>query len=214
MEDRAAIGIFGGAFDPVHIGHVAVAEAALRHLGIGVLILVPTGTPPHKTDHPLAPAQHRIAMLARACEKIPRTEISHYETERPGPSYSADTLRYFRTLYPERKLYFVVGDDSLADLPEWRNPAEIFALATLAVYERAGTDPEKMGRAERVFAELPDAVGKIERIGGAPLSVASSEIRRKIAAGLKPDGITDDTYAYILRHGLYGAGGEGGLCVR
>ena len=127
------IGIFGGSFDPVHIEHVRLAEAAVESLALDALLIMPAHTPPHKTDKALSSDGDRLEMCRLAFEGCKKTQVSDYEMRAGGTSFTYLTCRHFRRLYPEAKLYWLVGTDMLRDFPSWKNPEEILSLATLAV---------------------------------------------------------------------------------
>ena len=130
------IGIFGGSFDPVHIEHVRLAEAAVESLALDALLIMPAHTPPHKTDKALSSDGDRLEMCRLAFEGCKKTQVSDYEMRAGGTSFTYLTCRHFRKLYPEAKLYWLVGTDMLRDFPSWKNPEEILSLATLAVCAR------------------------------------------------------------------------------
>jgi len=187
------LGVFGGTFDPPHIGHVIVAQDAWQALGLDLVLFVPARLPPHKRDRALAPAELRRAMVQAAVAGDPRFEVDETELRRSGPSYTVDTLRELRERYPESALFLLLGADQVQQFHTWRAPEEIARLATLVVLSRGG--------AENVAPTLdvPYRVVPVTRI-----DLSATEIRRRVAAGepiryLVPPGVE----AIIQREGLY-----------
>ena len=128
MNDPSRIGVFGGTFDPIHTGHLAIAHAALEQACLDKVLFVIAANPPHKHDNAITPASLRAAMTASAIAGIPAFEICSIEIDRPGPSYTADTLMGLHEQYAPAELFFIVGYDSAIDLPHWRNPEKLFNL--------------------------------------------------------------------------------------
>ncbi|MBA3417053.1 MAG: nicotinate-nucleotide adenylyltransferase [Chloroflexia bacterium] len=194
------IGIFGGTFDPIHVGHLIVA-ADLRHaLTLDRVLFVPAGRPPHKAADLVSADGDRLAMLELALATEPKAEISTVDLERPGPSYTVDLLAILRAGFPVARLVFLMGEDSLRDLPTWRNPDEIARLADFGVAARPGVafDPEA------VYAQVPAARGRLSLVETVQLSISSSDIRRRVRQGapirhLVPCAVED----YIAERGLY-----------
>ena len=188
------IGIFGGTFDPPHIGHLAVADAAVRQLHLDALYLVPAYLPPHKLRHAFSSSpRDRERMTRLALHGIPRVKISTIELRRRGISYTVDTLRAFRKKFRSAVLFLIIGEDTLDQFSSWRKPEEILTLADIVVYRRTGCSPKS-------------PKGKIEPIvlHGRRINVSSTEIRNRIASG-KPAGsfLPGAVDAYIRKHRLY-----------
>ena len=189
------VGVFGGAFDPPHRVHRALARLALRHLGLDVLHVIPTGYAWHKT-RPLSPAVHRLAMCRLAFARLNRVVIDARELARPGPSYTADTLAELRTQDPQAELLLLIGADQWRALPSWQRWRDVLALATPVVAARPG-------------AALADApLGPPPRTLPWPArDVSSTAVRCAAAAGadvaelaaLVPMAVA----RYIVAHGLY-----------
>jgi len=185
------LGIYGGAFDPPHLGHLVAASDACQALGLHRLLWIPSAV------HPLKPVRTppalRLEMVRAAIGDDPRFAADDLELRRAGPSYTVDTLRALRAREPDAELFFVTGADNLAELPRWREPDEIARLATLAVVSRAGdTVP-----ANPEYPAVPVAVTRVD--------VSSTEVRRRVAAGesiryLVPEAVR----AVIARERLYG----------
>jgi nicotinate-nucleotide adenylyltransferase len=213
------VGILGGTFNPIHVGHLVFAEAFRERLGLDRVLFVPAGTPPHKSPHGLAPALHRYAMVALAVAGHPAFVASAVEVERAGPSYSADTVEMLAGEWPGARLVFLMGSDAFLDLPTWRTPERIGAFATLAVGHRTGSAFDPDGAAAReVLARLgqggwrrippgaPEALapGDCVLVGTRSLPISARDIRCQLAAGesvryLVPLLVTE----YIAAHGLY-----------
>jgi nicotinate-nucleotide adenylyltransferase len=192
------IGVFGGTFDPPHLGHLVIAEHAAAQLALEQVLFVPTGVPPHKRDRAVAAARHRLAMTRRAVRGNPRFEVSTAETRRRGASYTVETLRAIAQSCPGTRLFLVLGEDSLRDFPTWHEPEAILRLATLAVA------PRPLGAASRSRPSLGGR-RRIVRIEAPRLEISSSAIRERVRRGrviryLVPDPVA----AYIARHHLYG----------
>lgn len=178
------IGLYGGAFDPVHVGHTAVASAA-KNFGLDKIIFIPTGSMPHKKGCE-ASGEDRIAMLRLAAEG--EYLISDYEVRRNEVSYSADTIEHFKAEYPNDEIYFIIGDDSYGYIDKWKDPERIFASARVLVYPREGLEV------------LPPAIGLDCEI----VDVSSSEIREKIKRGESAAGLLKkEVYDYIKGKNLY-----------
>jgi len=196
------LGVLGGTFDPPHVGHLELAEVAIEHLGLDRLLFVPAGDPWRKAGQPLSAPEHRLAMTRLAVDSLPRVEVSTLEMERPGPSYSVDTLGDLLARYgPETELYLVLGQDALLDLPNWKEPHRIVALAWLAVALRSpGRDLD--------LTELEAAVpGISRRLVILPMSfvdVSGTAIREWARKGVSLDGLVPlAVEAYIKEHALY-----------
>jgi nicotinate-nucleotide adenylyltransferase len=197
---RGALGVFGGTFDPIHVAHLAVAEAARDALGLERVLFIPAGEPPHKRDRPITPAVHRLAMVEAAIADNPGFATSRIEIDRAGPSYSVETLAALSTGTAQR-LAFIVSAEAYADLPTWHQPERLLELATLVVAPRdgfPGADSASLGRA------VPTIAARVVFLDGPRMRLSASEIRARAAAGrslryLVPDAVA----AYIGDHALY-----------
>ena len=200
------LGIFGGSFDPVHEGHLLLAECCLEQASLDKIWFLPTAEQPLKPAGPLANSAHRLAMLELACQTRPEFETSSLEIDRGGVSYSVDTLETIHTELPGAELFFLMGADSLADLPAWRRPNDICRLAIPLVVHRAN-EPEPDFEVLRPLvsgARLQEI--RAHQVDMPPTPISSSEIRALIAAGgdwqpLVPRGVAE----YVEQHGLYAA---------
>jgi nicotinate-nucleotide adenylyltransferase len=193
------LGLFGGTFDPIHLGHLILAEQCREACALDQVWFVVAGAPPHKQGE-RTPVVHRIEMVRIAIAGHPGFVASDLEARRPGPHYSFETLEAVRRDRPEDELFFLIGADSLVDLPTWKNPEEIARLATIVVVNRPGID------------RVDPAVGPRLVPGGAscrsvtipPIGIASNDLRRRLAEQksiryMVPRGVE----AYIQAQGLY-----------
>lgn len=189
------VGVLGGTFDPIHIGHLLLAEAAREELALGKVLFVPAGHQWRKeqVDRDIAPAEHRLAMVKLAIEGSDAFEASPIEVDREGPSYTADTLAALRAEMPEARLWFIVGSDALADMPHWHQVDRIFQQATVCVAGRPGENELEATFEERVTRlEMPE------------IEISSTAIRERVRAGKSVRYMLPDTVAdYIREHHLY-----------
>lgn len=186
------IGLFGGTFDPPHLGHLIVAAEVHTRLRLDRLVFVPAADPPHKQGRVRTPAALRLAMVRAAVAGDERFEVDDLELRRGGPSYTVDTLREYRHRHPEAELYFLVGADQLREFRSWRAPDEVARLARLAVFERAG----EPAAAENGYPVLPVPVLRID--------ISATEVRRRVAAGESVRYlVTEPVRAIIERERLY-----------
>lgn len=170
--------MLGGTFDPPHLGHLIVAGEARAQLGLDRVVLVPAGLPPHKPSGPTLSAELRLRLLAAAVRGEPGLTVSRVEIDRPGPSYTADTLEAIAAGEPGAGLWFILGADQLVKLPTWRDPERILAAARLAIAPRAGvSDVEAEALAARV------APGRADWLVSPLIGISSSMVRERMAAG-------------------------------
>uniref|UniRef100_A0A832HZW1 Probable nicotinate-nucleotide adenylyltransferase n=1 Tax=Eiseniibacteriota bacterium TaxID=2212470 RepID=A0A832HZW1_UNCEI len=210
------IGLFGGTFDPPHVGHLALAECAREALALDRVVFMPAGAPPHKRGRALSPAAARLAMTRLAVRGNPAFEVSAWETRRPGPSFTVDTLRWLARRHPGARLWLVLGADSLDEFPTWHRPHEILGLASLAVGARPGARAGGRGAARAAHAAPRGARrgmprGRVVWLGNPPLDLSSSAVRARARAGRSIRYLVPDAVArYAERHGLYRAARGGG----
>ena len=191
------LGVFGGTFDPPHVGHLALAEWARTQLRLDRMLFVPAGTPPHKAAARASTA-HRVAMTRAAVRGNPAFAVSTIEARRSGPSYTADTLAAIAKAHPGAELFLLMGADMYATFDSWVRPAEIAALATLAVALRPGA---KRARTSR-FAQRGKGVRSLANPG---LEVSSSAVRELARRGVSLRYLVPDAVArYVAAHRLYG----------
>lgn len=165
------LGIFGGTFDPPHIGHLIAAEDAAQALELDRVLFVPARTPPHKQHRNISPADVRLRMLQAAVASNERFEVSDVELRRAGPSYTVDTLRELRTRYPGAALYLLLGVDQVAEFGGWREPEEILRLSHLIMLARAGV-------AAAPQSDIVEQIVAVTRV-----DISSTMIRERVAAG-------------------------------
>lgn len=204
MNESERIGILGGTFDPVHYAHLAIAEEVYCALHLARVLFVPAGQPPHKLGEQITPAEHRVAMLQLAIRANPHFALSPVDVERAGPSYTVDTLRLLRREWGAgAELYFVVGGDSLKDLPTWYDPAGIIAQATIVALLRPGYADVSAERA-KLAARLPGIEQRLIAVEGPRMDLSSTELRQRVATGRPIKYQTpEEVEAYIRRHRLY-----------
>ena len=195
------LGLLGGTFDPVHRGHLALARAARHELGLDEVLFLPAGQPWRKAGRMIGSNEHRLAMLQRALEDEAGFRVSRLELERPGPSYTADTLEALRDDRPEDELFSLLGEDALIDLPNWARPQRILELARLAVARRADSSPEALEEAER---RLPGLGERVIWLKMPAVAVSATEIRERVRGGQPIGGLVPATVEeYIRKQGLY-----------
>ena len=188
------IGLFGGTFDPPHLGHLLIAEWARERLRLDQVLFVPSGSPPDKRRRDLSSTTHRLAMTRRAVRGHPAFAVSTLESRRRGPSFTVDTLRALHRLHPGARLFLILGEDRLPGLGRWREPREIARLATLAVAARPGSARSAAARGRRVV-----------RLGNPPLAISSSAVRARARRGRSLRfQVPEAVERYIRRHRLYG----------
>ncbi len=193
------IGLYGGTFDPIHIGHLILAEQCREACRLDRVWLVVTGSPPHKPGGRTAVA-HRLEMARIAVASHPAFVVSDIEATRPGPHYSVETLETVRRDHPDDELFFLIGADSLADLPTWREPERIARLATIVVVNRPGIEEVDANH----LPEFGPGAFPLAWVAIPPVGIASSDLRPRLAEGrsvryMVPRGVE----AYIEAHGLY-----------
>lgn len=197
MSRRRRIGVFGGTFDPVHMGHLIMASEAVERLRLAEILFVPARRPAHKRARGLAPIEDRVAMLRIATRREPRFRVSRIEADGEQVNFTARTLG---TLADRERAdyFFLMGQDSLEEFTTWREPERILALARLAVVPRG----------EGELPLLPSAVRRrIIFIRPPRIGISSTEIRRRLRRGLTTRyWVPDAVLAYVSRHGLYGIG--------
>lgn len=193
------IGLFGGSFDPVHNGHLAVAAACRAAADLDDVWFVPTAVQPHKPHGPVASDAQRVAML-----KLAGVGHSMVEIERGGVSYTVDTLRTLAAAHPEDAWFLLMGADTLHDLPTWREPKQILTLATPLVVQRPGEAAPGFDSVESLVT--PERLQAFTRynVEMEPIDISSSEIRRRIASGETIDGMCPPAVArFIAEQSLY-----------
>lgn len=183
------IGIFGGSFDPVHLGHLLVARAAREELGLDRLFLVPAAQSPFKPGRPPTPGADRLRLLRLATAGLEWCEVDAQEIERGGVSYTVDTLQAYARRFPGAELFYLVGGDNTAQLNQWRNAELLAKMATFVVVPRPGQTP------------VPVPTPFRSRIlNGFPLALSSSQIRERVRAGLEIGHLVPPAVAEAIRN--------------
>ncbi len=198
---KQRIGIFGGTFDPVHAGHMVLACSALDSARLDRLYVVPTGLPPYKPV--IAPAEDRWRMLCAAFSGDKMVFPCRLEIDRPGPTYSADTIEDILLMHPEADLFFIAGDDVLSRVSEWRRIKEISRRCTFLVFYRK--DPVHPGFIAPDEKEMKKQGIRIIRMDAVPPAVSSGSIRAALSAGEEPDMLNPAVLEYCACKGLYGS---------
>ena len=194
------IGIFGGSFDPPHIGHMHAAKQAMQMLGLDRLLLIPANAAPHKQGS-FAPASHRLQMLRLAAQNLPGAEISDMELQRNGPSFTFETVQQVRAMYPDAELFLLMGSDMFLTFQEWRNPETILENASLAVFYRGDKGEKgKVAEQKAVFEATGHSVRLVEQ-NAVPIS--STQMRRLLAFGCADEFLPDGVADYIRQNRLY-----------
>jgi nicotinate-nucleotide adenylyltransferase len=202
------VGIFGGTFDPVHFGHLVVAEEVLVVLKLSEIVFVPTGQPPHKPGRVITPAGHRVAMLERAIAGNAHFSLSRVEVDRPGPSYTVDTLRRLREQWSSSRdevaIYFVIGWDSLEYLLTWHDPGGLLEqLNYLVAVKRPGYN-EDSAYVDGLEARLPGLKSRLLVVPAPQFDISSTDLRRRVAEGRPVKyQLPESVEAYITYYGLY-----------
>jgi nicotinate-nucleotide adenylyltransferase len=198
-RSRPRVGIMGGTFDPIHHGHLVAASEVRDAYDLDRVVFVPAGNQPFKVGREVAPAEHRYLMTVIATASNPRFHVSRVDIERPGVTYTVDTLRDLRVQMPDAQLFFITGADALNQILHWKDPHDLWDLAHFIGVTRPG----------HVFSieGLPE--DHVSLLEVPAMAISSSETRDRVAAGqaiwyLVPDGVVQ----YIAKHGLYRRGGE------
>jgi nicotinate-nucleotide adenylyltransferase len=189
------LGVFGGSFNPIHLGHVLVADDVRRRLRLDRVLFIPTCRPPHKRG-PLTPYRRRLAMTRLAVDREPGFEFCPIEESRPGPSYTVDTLEELHTLYPGAALYLIVGSDQYRDVASWHRPELLTDLARVVVMSRPGVEPPALFPGHDPKRVLFRSV--------IPVGISAAAVRARLAKGrsvryMLPGRVTE----YVERHRLY-----------
>lgn len=200
MTDQR-IGLFGGTFDPIHIGHLILAEEARFQLGLDRVYLAPVGDPPHKPTQGLTPIAHRLLMVELATADMPGLGVSRLDVDRPGPHYTNDTVQLLRQqVGPATELYFLMGMDSLRDLPSWRDPHWLIQQCTLVVLTRHDIELDW----SKLEAALPGVHERVVLLDMPELEIASHALRDRIRRGAPIcHQVPRLVEAYIAKHRLY-----------
>lgn len=201
------LGVYGGTFDPVHCGHLAVARSVREAFDLSRILFIPARQSPLR-DPPLASARDRLAMVRRAIEGMPGFAASAIDIERPGPSYMIDTLRGLADQHPDAEFFLILGADAVGELPAWRKADRILAAARIIAVPRPGHTTEIP---PDVLALYPNADRRIHGHTMPPVDIAASQIRASCAEGRSVDAwVPPAVAAYIAARNLYASGGTDG----
>ena len=201
----ARIGILGGTFDPIHLGHIIPAEYAFNHLRLDRLLVVPSGPPIHRPRHAPAAAEHRLAMCRLACAALPSFEVSDVEVVRAEPSYTVLTLEHFRRAFgTAAELFLLVGEDNLALLHTWHRMRDVLKLCSVVPLRRPGGFSRRLDGLREIVGD--DGIGEIlgRLVPGPLVAISGPEVRRLVSEGKSIKGLVPESVAeYITSHGLY-----------
>jgi nicotinate-nucleotide adenylyltransferase len=195
------IAVLGGTFDPVHYGHLAIAEEARARLSADVVLFVPARMQPLRQKERISSPEHRAAMLDRAILGNPAFRLSRIEFERPGLSYTVETMTLLHQRYAKgSEFFFILGTDAFAELPHWKDPQRLLTLCHFAVFQRPGCDFESRS----LFLQFPLLRDRTIFLEGPHLEISATELRRRVWQGLPiryqlPDSVEE----YIRSHNLY-----------
>jgi len=197
------IGVLGGTFDPIHNGHLLVAEAARSQLELTEVLFIPAGQPWLKENRNISPVTHRVQMVRLAIADYPRFRLSTIEIDRGGPSYSVATMAGLRAqLNPDDELFFIIGWDTVSQLPYWREPERLIQLCHLVAAPRPGYKLADLPSLDTLVPGLSDRLIVLDR---PEVDISATGIRQRVARGLPIHGLVPEPVAeYITKHGLYG----------
>jgi nicotinate-nucleotide adenylyltransferase len=201
MVKRERAGFLGGTFDPIHVAHLIIAEECHYHLTLNRVFFVPAGSPPHKQENPITDAEHRVAMVQLAIDSNPCFVLSKLDVDRGGPCYSVDTVQLLQDqLGPEVEICFIIGMDSLLEMPTWHDPMRLIRLCWFAVVGRPGYQVAM----ESLESLLPGLSSRVTFVEAPEMSFSSSDIRHRVRSGFPiryqvPDAVEE----YIYAHKLY-----------
>ena len=217
------VGVLGGTFDPIHKGHLGIAAQAMETFGLESILLVPAGDPWLKSRQDISGSIHRVAMAALVAAEDPRLVVSEIEINRPGPSYTSDTLEELHKMYgSDLNPYLILGLDAFNDIPLWHNPKRIFELANVIVLSRPGVKAQSLGEdlgknsmvtpysslSKLQKGTLPVRYGGVNFLDSANFDISATEIRQRVAKGCTIEGwVPDCVKQYIKQHQLYQKGG-------
>lgn len=197
----ARVGVLGGTFDPIHLGHLAAGEDVAWQLGLDLVLFVPNRHPPHKEGQSVSAVENRVAMTELAVADNPRFRVSRVEVERSGPSYTLDTLRELEQRHPGDEIYFLVGCDALDQLHSWHEPDRLLEEFSIAVMQRPSVTAVNW---ERVESRFPRIREQIQLIDIAELEISGQDVRRRVGSG-RPIRyyVLPAVSRYIEEHRLY-----------
>jgi nicotinate-nucleotide adenylyltransferase len=201
------VGVLGGTFDPIHSGHLIIAEEARLKLRLARVLFVPAGQPWLKTDRTISPAAHRVEMAKRAIAANPHFELSAVEVDRSGPSYSVGTIAILQQqMGAGARLFFLIGWDSLAELPQWKEPDRLIQLCKLVAVTRPGFSRPDLKALESL---VPGVTQSVVWLDIPPVDISSTDIRKRVTQGLSIHGLVPEgVESYIKEKRLYRHGNK------
>lgn len=195
------IGVIGGTFDPIHYGHLAAAEEARVRVNLEKVLFVVALLPPHKLDEDVTPVEHRLAMVRLGIASNPHFEISLVDVDRPGPSFTVDTISMLQEQWgPDTELFFVMGLDSLVEVPTWHQPERLIRLCHLVAVSRPRFEVDM----RQLEASVPGISSRVEIIDMPEVDISSSDLQRRVKEGLPIKyQVPEEVERYIIEHHLY-----------
>jgi nicotinate-nucleotide adenylyltransferase len=195
------IGVIGGTFDPIHYGHLAAAEEARVRVNLEKVLFVVALLPPHKLDEDVTPVEHRLAMVRLGIASNPHFEISLVDVDRPGPSFTVDTISMLQEQWgPDSELFFVMGLDSLVEVPTWHQPERLIRLCHLVAVSRPRFEVDM----RQLEASVPGISSRVEIIDMPEVDISSSDLQRRVKEGLPIKyQVPEEVERYIIEHRLY-----------
>jgi nicotinate-nucleotide adenylyltransferase len=196
------IGVIGGTFDPIHYGHLAAAEEARVKMDLERVLFVVAGIPPHKLNEEVTPVEHRLAIVSLAIASNPYFEISMVDVDRPGPSYTVHTISIMQEqMGQETEIFFIMGLDSLAELPTWHQPERLIESCRLVAVKRPGVETDLA----ELESSVPGIASQVDIIDMPEVDISSSELQQRVRDGLPIKyQVPEEVERYIMEHGLYG----------
>jgi nicotinate-nucleotide adenylyltransferase len=200
-----AVGLIGGSFDPIHLGHLLIARHVAEALDLARVVFVPSAHPPHKRPDALASVQHRLEMVRLAIAGEPAFDVSDWEASRAGPNYTIDTITQFRAACgPEPRLHWIIGSDSLAELATWKDVPTLVAACRIVTVPRPGAESPDLAPLQNVLSDAQVAELRRYVLDTPRIDISSTDIRRRVGAGLSIRYLVPEPVRqYILAHGLY-----------
>ncbi len=196
------IGLLGGTFDPIHLGHLAIAEDVRMKLGLDRVVFIPAGNPWFKSNQEISAGEHRLKMVKLAIAPNPHFDVSELEMERPGPSYTVDTVKALKEESgAEDELYFIAGADAVMDIPHWKKPEELVALCRIVGVNRPGAPAIDV---EALKSRLPAISNSLIVVDVPQVDIGSTAVRAMVRSGRSIKGVVPAAVErYIIEHKLY-----------